>query len=1804
MNIYPSLEGVLKAYEQHVASASRPLPVVVYRPDSLKLSLGRPGSTKGNVLSFLVDPQKGNYKLTGKGREVVFDGFSLSFLAGATCEIKIEAVGEKKNVTPKQLQIRLSNLKVNHVKMLPLTYEVSRRRSLIGLSEEEVDKLASNFSASQGTFQIAALDSSKDLTLDIDIAFNRRTNELDTKMALSGGWFTSAPPRFLITHHPFAVMVIDAIFASEGTGEAIANWDWNDYKGSQWRTPWVKAFLRLPPQAIGEQMERGNWSWALPGTPDIKGHTPVSIRLSRSTLFTVSPLESATRRYLASFVNPINLLNETEVISGRFEMAYPIEIAYDSATVSKGRVVSREMGSGLLDPVTLLTDAELLTDANDRVGANFFRRLLSDMLANWFVSKLAINKNFKNSHLAEYTRLRANHLAQVASFYRRVAQANLGFEVESRDGIYVRAERWRDGLNFKLRTHSDEAGQGAPKIPLPTRSTDIATASPEIKDYFSDQNKQLRALGILSTFEFLPELEAVLKQPFSVDGSIEALKISALGATGAFEVSFDQGRTGFQIITENGLVSKIVKTRVGRIGAVWNKAKHTIVYERTVVPSAQFRVEQGELYVELGNPPEPKISADSVRAAKWGWPILRKTQEYIDIVQPERIFSQESIGASNRNRGLHAFLAKRKRIFVNGAWGRSLKDGYELPLFNPLDISGFYSWPHLCLVTSAGEGADENPGDRSTLSEHAIEHPEHVYFYTSTSVQTDGDSDTWDAVCDVDYDTKLRLAPFAQTIGVAPDVNVIMAPQVHGKNLASPRFQIKVNSGGPMNVNHNVGNPENQLLVNPRLISISRSSAQLIPKSFVDNNPLPTSAGSKTLTEQLEDGHTALLTAAKIRSVVALTAVLPKEIEKIAARFLENIGTEDATTFCNRAKAELIARIDTIHAEGIGRLTFAQPTVQLDWLATSLVTQPFKQMRNEIDLFFKDFDADSRSVLSVIENSFTQLSSYLKRLPPTPIPEQEYVEIRLGIVDQLTELLSHPLVIRIYAHRERVASLIPAFPKLDLTPILTGAGSITEALEKAKTVIAALDPSPTDGQILSAQKEITDLLKQAINDVVSCRTEINRTQNLPSWTQRIKDGALGALSALDAGLQKAHKQVSDFDQNNIQDYVKTLKGTVLGELDFTLSRIAELNTLNGSLGAISGALPAKLAEWISKPFDELLKKILFAAGLSVEKFVPSTSDLLRSKVLAVAFDKRDELNSLTAEIIKTIDDTKQLVKKELESLSIQYTVELNKIEIALSTAVSTATTSIAQIFTTAAKHATTQLRSQFDEVCHETKKSVNALVCEQLTAGLIGLQNTVTETAKQAVDAVSSAVEEQLAKHFDEGFKKKLDDVTTQVQQAGKEWDQFKAKGSAAITLSEIFSNPPTLPHIDFNTVDFNCVFSDVEAQILTSPCVARIRQAEAALSELGLDVPVQNFLNNFRDKLPEGEAFGKCVKSLGGCNFEDLLKKFRLPDLPEGTIKVTQGFESKTRQAWLQTKIDHEFSSREELFGVGPLSFSVNKPHLQVDSRLESGRASERSDSKVAFNADWILQFGGQDLVTFKDVSLKSENGSGIKFNLDPQNVKPHPSLAFVEDILTKLGEKIPPALERVHDTRGNLVGVRYSALQNFPGKTYGIVSISDFAISSGFGVIVENGQMNLSASFGIGSVKQPVFISVGQYAGGGWLNCSASYRGGAIDYYASIGIAFGSAKAFDLASIARGKYNVRAFIEAGFSSSSTYFAAGIAMNGSAKVIGYLNANVDLLLQIAGDGSKVEGKGQLDVEIEVSWFYTAKFHRAVKQTL
>ena len=280
-----------------------------------------------------------------------------------------------------------------------------------------------------------------------------------------------------------------------------------------------------------------------------------------------------------------------------------------------------------------------------------------------------------------------------------------------------------------------------------------------------------------------------------------------------------------------------------------------------------------------------------------------------------------------------------------------------------------------------------------------------------------------------------------------------------------------------------------------------------------------------------------------------------------------------------------------------------------------------------------------------------------------------------------------------------------------------------------------------------------------------------------------------------------------------------------------------------------------------------------------------------------------------------------------------------------------------------------------------------------------------------------------------------------------------------------------------------------------------------------------------------------------------------------------------------------------------GIFAIALNNTNLNVVADIET----EIITAKV--QANWALKFNGQALVMFENVQLTYSSNGDYHFELDPKKVRLHPSLKFISDLMSAVENSLPPGVEFEKGSQNQIIGVKASMVQQFPGFSIAAANIGPFSIQSWFGLRFASGVMELAAGFGLGTQNAPVYIQFGAYGGGGWLGANVLYNPKLpIDYHGFMGIAVGSMKQFNIAGIARGSYAILIFANAQFSETSTYLEAGLLVNGSARILGYINAHLALKLSVEYNGSNAHGKGEIDLEIEICWCYSVHIHSAVDQ--
>ena len=223
----------------------------------------------------------------------------------------------------------------------------------------------------------------------------------------------------------------------------------------------------------------------------------------------------------------------------------------------------------------------------------------------------------------------------------------------------------------------------------------------------------------------------IVSNPHSSSAELSNPSFTALGGYGTQLGRFDENRSTLINAAALGRTTTYSVERIGRIGVFWNRAKHVIIYERTVLPSRQFAWSQ------------PRYS---------GRPIVRKVSEYVEFLEPDRDF-----GATDTTAPLPGFVrgftcGERRRVNVDSNWGTAVSDrGWKVPLWNPVmskDLPDVYPQPQLFLRVQTPE-KDAKGNFVQQLCR--ITQPQNVFFYTSIVTGEGSNSDKWASVESVDF---------------------------------------------------------------------------------------------------------------------------------------------------------------------------------------------------------------------------------------------------------------------------------------------------------------------------------------------------------------------------------------------------------------------------------------------------------------------------------------------------------------------------------------------------------------------------------------------------------------------------------------------------------------------------------------------------------------------------------------------------------------------------------------------------------------------------------------------------------------------------------------------------------------------------------------------------------------------------------------------------------------------------------------------------------------------------------------------
>lgn len=512
----------------------------------------------------------------------------------------------------------------------------------------------------------------------------------------------------VLDRQPFLVAKVDVPpFRAVGDIREVGNWSGDSPHGASWELrasdEIKKGFtMHLPPQGVGEAMEKiknlidieedqptdvpphnmGEATEEIKERIDIEEGKPADFKFTPPARFDLQA-SFFEQRFAEAPWNLRRILGYpgqrapgAGVRNLRFEMLYGMECEVDTPFLHLAEIVARlgEIPGDLPKKLPWKGTPE----QDDALTA--FRKDWGSIFERYF-SRLAILEPWDAHQPDELTLDNGVH-------YQLRASADLRFPVPS---------------------EKDKAGPGIPKA-------DTGLAG-----------------GVGWGFESTNIYNATWRDPKSTSGKLVRPYFSALGGWGFQKASFDKDRTTIYSDTAMGRTFFLSLERIGRIGTLWNVAKHVIIYERTVAPSDQFDEDQDH---------------------HAGRPILRKVEEFVEILQPTRSYPE--FGAAPVTRGfITASEFKSRIIHVKSSWGGDVGTiGWQVPLWRPGEDEKVFPKPQILLHMAA----DPEAGASTVGVEHA--EPEKLVFYTDTRPETDARTDLWPAIHEIDYlDLPRPVAP-------------------------------------------------------------------------------------------------------------------------------------------------------------------------------------------------------------------------------------------------------------------------------------------------------------------------------------------------------------------------------------------------------------------------------------------------------------------------------------------------------------------------------------------------------------------------------------------------------------------------------------------------------------------------------------------------------------------------------------------------------------------------------------------------------------------------------------------------------------------------------------------------------------------------------------------------------------------------------------------------------------------------------------------------------------------------------------
>lgn len=916
----------------------------------------------------------------------------------------------------------------------------------------------------------------------------------------------------VVDQEPFLVAQVEmedfASLASSGsdTVSEVANWSLSESEGARWEVIGGDQGydVTLPPQTIGEAMEKGYQTelGPPPGIPTISAGT-IDFRLGPPARFKL--LTSYYRQRYAEA--PWNLRRVL------------------------GYVGQRAPGAGLKE-----AQFELLYGLSARMTAPNIR--LTEITARFGAPPAPVDESPRARLPAPYRTLYEAY-RQRWEKYAIAYGKRLAVLEPYREGSTT-ALTLTDDIEFTLRKTASL------RDPIRGRQD----LSPD--DQFTREGL---AGGATWGFESANILAEVCDQPVSVGGLVKRPSVSALGGWGYQKAEFAKGKSAIYSDTAMGRVFFYSIERIGRIAAFWNRAKHVIVYERTVWPSDQFNAEQ------------PRHARR---------PVLRKVREFVEILEPERRYPES--GAAPETRGfVLGSNFKTTRIPVNGRWGEDVEGGWTIPLWRRGEDPELYPMPQIALRLAGAEQELEIPAQ--------IINPDNLYFYTSTDRTLDANTDLWPPYAHIDYANMPRPSADDEPALDAEDPDAVL-PDADDLAPGLERFTFRTVPQAPANLVRDRAEGAVSALIE-NVTMMRASPVANTPEHAADavNAPATFTRLWRRLESDLSARLTALGDAASAEaSKQELVSIVRRYQEKLAAAAEQASAAvakisgliDQGGDVCEKVKKEIkqqiVAKRDLILGR-IGEFEDAlkqelRPLLEATSDAKNAVKRAASDCAERAGQTLKRFATDFNQALGAADDVLAEIEAVQRRLNDQARTfEQEFRQAGAQFEAQRAAVARHleraRKVLDGAAERMRQAAR-GRFAKYAETAG-TACKGLIEELDRISAQLAAVQPGGALDAVVMALRDIASAadagLSRAARSIEGTRSTVRGgisailgevEDEIGSWTDILRDRLVaeidkvsnGGIDKYDASVKEGFKQFRTTIGDKTEEAVNKVDATI------------------------------------------------------------------------------------------------------------------------------------------------------------------------------------------------------------------------------------------------------------------------------------------------------------------------------------------------------------------------------------------------------------------------------------------------------------------------------------------------------------------------------------------------------------------------------------------------------------------------------------------------------------------------------------